>query len=98
MPLGGLRSSVVGSLHADSEFPEPDNIRRERISNMAVGDESTTSNQALVASNSSETLPEKPVLGTFNPGTNEVAIIFKLKTKSEHEKRIEMKKENSQLF
>ena len=94
MPLGGLRSSVAGSLHADSEFLDPDNIRRERISNMAVDDASTTSNQALVASNLEEIWSENPALRTFNPGTKEGAIIFKLKSKNEHEKRIEMKKEN----
>ena len=82
MPLGGLRSTVAGSLYADSEFPDPNNIRRERISNMAGNAESTTSNPASVASNSEEIWSENPAIGTFNPGTKEGAIIFKLKTKN----------------
>ena len=79
MPLGGLRSSVVGSLHADSEFLDADNLRRERSVNIAGDDKSETSNVALVASNLVEIRSENPALGTFNPGTKEGAAIFKLK-------------------
>ena len=81
MPLGGLRSSVAGSLHADSEFPDPDNIRRERI-NMAGGEnESQTSNQASVATNSDEIWSENPALETFNPGTEEGEIDLQAENK-----------------
>ena len=98
MPIGGLRSSVAGNLHADSKFPDTDNIRRERI-NMAGGEnESQNSNQASVASNSDEIRSENPALRTFNPDTNKGAAIFKLKTKNEHEKKIDLGKSNASLF
>ena len=72
MPLGGLRSSVEGTLHDDLEFPDTDNLRRNRITYMAGNNNSET----LVASNSVEIWSENPAIGTFNPATKEGAAIF----------------------
>ena len=94
MPLGGLRSSIEGTLHDDSAFPDTDNLRQNRIVNMAGDDDLETS----VATNLAEIWSENPAVGTFNPGTKEGATIFKLKTKNEHEKKIELVKGNAQLF
>ena len=87
MPLGGLRSSVEGSLHDDSAFPDTDNLPRRNRANMADDERSTTSNAASVATNSAEIWSENPALGTFNPGTKAGAAIFELKTKNKNEKK-----------
>ena len=63
MPLGGLRLSVEGTLYDNSAFPDADNLRRNRIANMAGDDDSETS----VATNLAEIWSENPAVGTFNP-------------------------------
>ena len=104
MPLGGLRSRIDGTFFANSEFPDPDNLPRRNQAIMA-DDENTSQysnlNTASVSSTSASAniiWSENPAFGTFNPGTKEGALIFKLKTKNEHHEKIELTKKNAPLF
>ena len=68
---------------------------------MADDDQSKNLNQIQVSvstTTSAEIWLENLAVGNFNPGTKEGAAIFKLKTKNEHNKKIELTKSNAQLF
>ena len=100
MPLGGLRSSVSGSLHDDTEFPDTDNLPRRNRATMAAN-QNQNQNQAPVApAVPVEIWTENPNQGKFNPGTKAGEAIFKLKSSSglEENKKLSLVRSNAPQF
>ena len=99
MPLGELRSGINGTLN-DFVFPDTDNLpRRNRRATMAHQNQNQNANPVPVAAAAQvETWTENPAQGTFNPGTKEGASIFKLKSKSDLEKKLELVKASASEF
>ena len=110
MPLGGLRSSVEGTLHDDSAFPDSDNLRRARIANLADSDPAPIPPPVppppapvppvpMAAAAPPEVWTANPNLGNFNPGTAIGAKIFERKTKGlPEDKRLPLTRKSALAF
>ena len=79
MPRGGLRSSTEGTLHDDSAFSNPDNLRRVRFATMAANQNEIANLAPVAAAAPIKIWTENPNQGKFNPGTKAGEAIFKLK-------------------
>ena len=94
MPREGLRSNLNLQNYS---FPDTDDLRRRRrnmanvANNQQVPPVNQNQNPAPVAQPPPEVWSENPNQGNFNPGTKEGAAIYKLKTKSDTENRLELK-------
>ena len=100
MPLGGLRSSVDGTLD-DFEFPDTDNLpRRNRRATMAENQNQNENQAPVAAAVPVEIWTENPNQGKFNPGTKAGEAIFKLKSSSglEENKKLTLARSNAPEF
>ena len=100
MPLGGLRSSVEGTLHHNSAFLDTDNLRRVRFATMAANQNQNANPAPVAAPVPVEIWTENPNQGKFNPGTKAGEAIFKLKSSSglEENKKLTLAWSNAPEF
>ena len=101
MPLGGLRSSVDGTLD-DFQFPDTDNLRprQVRFATMAANQNQNANQAPVAAAVPVENWTENPNQGKFNPGTKAGEAIFKLKLSSglEENKKLLLARSNAPEF